>query len=95
MSLGSTACSGSYKSLAMDLEVECRKKLERQAQVRPEGPGRPNERMDFIHKSKISYQIILSSFRCMTVSSQEGGCEESRKRPEETNASQLNFHKQK
>lgn len=66
MSLGRTARSGSCKSLAMDLEVECRKKLERQAQVRPEGPGRPNG-MDFIHKSKISYQIILSSFRWMTL----------------------------
>lgn len=49
--------------------------LERQAEVRPEGPGRPNKRMGSILKSKAGFQMILSPFRWMNVSSLEGGLE--------------------
>lgn len=61
-------------------------------EVRPGGPGRPNETMALILKAKTSYQMILRSFWWMTISSLEGGFKKTGKRPQEIKASQLNFH---
>lgn len=47
--------------------TQTRKKLKRNAQIRPEGPGRPNKSMDLIHLISSRSQMILSSFRWITM----------------------------